>query len=130
MNRHVLVIDDEEAIRKSFQLALEDYPVTVDVAGSGSEGLDLFARRKYDLVYLDLKMPVMNGVATIRQLRALNAEVPVYIITAFYPEFLDQLRSKEVQNLGFELLRKPIGLEEIGVITMTALRDVSTGSKA
>ena len=129
MNRRILVIDDEEAVRNAFKLALEDSPVTVDVTGSGAAGLELVARRNYDLVYLDLKMPGLNGLETITRLRAINAHVPVYIITAFYPEFLEQLRSETVRNLGFELLRKPIGLDEIVSITMNILDMASNEAK-
>ena len=103
MNKHILVIDDD-AIRKSFQLALGDHPVRVDVAASGAEGVDMVSRQPYHLIYLDLKMPGMNGVETLKRIRAMNDDVPIYIITAFYPELLDQLKSEDVRRLDFELL--------------------------
>ena len=121
MSKHILVIDDEAAIRKSFQLALEDCPVLVDTAASGNEGLTMATARRYDVIYLDLKMPGLNGVETLKRLRARDADIPIYIITAFYPEFLDQLKSEAVQRLGFELLRKPIGSEDIVSLTMEIL---------
>jgi len=121
MNKHILVIDDDEAIRKAFKLALEDCPVAVDTAASGAEGLEKAAVRKYDLIYLDLKMPGLNGVETLKRIRTADAEVPIYIITAFYPEFLDQLRAEPVRELNFELLRKPIGSEAIMSITKNVL---------
>lgn len=121
MNKQILVIDDDDAIRKSFQLALEDHPVRVDVAASGTEGIDKAARQPYDLIYLDLKMPGLNGVETLKRLRAMNADVPIYIITAFYPEFLDQLKSEDIRCLDFELLRKPIGAEDIMSLTLSII---------
>ena len=63
----VLVIDDESAVRKSFALALDEI-CHVDVAESGEIGVDKFQKAHYELVFLDLKMPGMNGVETLKKL--------------------------------------------------------------
>ena len=91
MSRKILVIDDEDAIRKSFVLALEDTPYGVETAESGKKGIALFGDTPFDLVFLDLKMPELNGVETLTELRRMNSSVPIYIITAFYEEYFEQL---------------------------------------
>ncbi len=108
MTKRILVIDDEDAIRKSFDLALEDSGYQVDTASSGMEGLEMLKSQSYDLVFLDLKMPGMNGVETLREIRKLNKDIPVYIVTAFYGEFFEELQYVADQGAEFEVLNKPV----------------------
>ena len=108
MTKRILVIDDEDAIRKSFELALEDSGYEVDTASSGMEGIEMLKSQSYDLVFLDLKMPGMNGVETLREIRKLNKDIPVYIVTAFYGEFFEELTHMAEQGVEFEVLNKPV----------------------
>ena len=122
MTKRILVIDDDAAVRKSFQLALEDKPYQVDTAETGEKGLQFFENGTYHLVYLDLKMPGMNGVETLYRLREKDRTVPVYIITAFHAEFMEGLTSARKEGVEFELVRKPIGAEEIVTVTESVLK--------
>ncbi len=67
MGKHILVIDDDEAIRGSFQLALEDTDYNVDTSESAKEGIEKVQSKKYDLIFLDLKMPGRSGIETLRR---------------------------------------------------------------
>ena len=113
MGSRILVIDDEEAIRKSFILAFEESEYQIDTAESGEKGIELERKGNYDLIFLDLKMPGLNGVETLHELRKLNADVPIYIITAFFEEFFEELKEVERDGIKFELLRKPFSSEQI-----------------
>jgi DNA-binding response OmpR family regulator len=117
MSKHVLVIDDDEAIRKSFTLALEDTGYQVETAESGEKGIGKTQNTKYDLIFLDLKMPGLDGVATLREIRKRDKDVPVYIVTAFHNEFFQQLKSAVRDRIDFEILMKPIGGDRIRLIT-------------
>ncbi len=108
MTKRIMVIDDEHAIRKSFELALEESGYRVDTASSGKEGIKMLKSEPCDLVFLDLKMPGMNGVETLRQIRKQDENIPVYIVTAFYGEFFDELRHMAEAGTGFEVLNKPV----------------------
>ncbi len=121
MSKHILVIDDEAAIRKSFVLALKDTVYQVDTAETGEEGVEKEQSKKYDLIFLDLKMPGMSGIEALREIRKVNKETPIYIITAFYKEFLDELKTAEKEGLSFELLKKPIVDEQILLVTKSVL---------
>jgi DNA-binding response OmpR family regulator len=117
MSKRILVIDDEEAVRKSFILALEDTDYQVETVELGEKGLKKIQTTKYDLVFLDLKMPGMNGVETLRELRKIDKSVPVYIVTAFHKEFFDQLKGAADDGIGFEIAKKPLSSDRIVLIT-------------
>ncbi len=121
MSIHILVIDDEEVIRKSFVLALEGVEYQVETAESGEKGIEKVQETKFDLIFLDLKMPGLNGVETLRELRKIEHDVPIYIVTAFYDEFVNQLQSAAKDGLSFQLLKKPVGREQIRSIAKVVL---------
>jgi DNA-binding response OmpR family regulator len=124
MSKSVLVIDDDESVRKSFRLALEDTEFVVDTAESGEKGVEKAITTSYDLVFLDLKMPGMNGVETLRKLRKGGHVWPVYIVTAFHKEFLEELKNIEAEGIGFELAKKPLSSDQIVSITKSVLNGV------
>ena len=121
MRKLILVIDDEEAVRKSFLLGLEDSGYEVWTAASGEGGLQRIRERKPDLIYLDLKMPGLGGVETLREIRKSHKDIPVYIVTAFIREFLDQLSLAAKEGIRFELINKPIGSDQILKISRAVL---------
>ena len=121
MSKRILVIDDLENIRRLFVAALEDTPYQVDTANSGEQGIDLEQKTKYDLVFLDLKMPGLNGVETLRRLWELDPGVPIYIIAAFHKEFLDELGSAAEDGISFEIIHKPFGVDEIKLVVRSVL---------
>ncbi len=115
MNKRILVIDDEEGTRTSFILALKDTGFEVDTAESGEKGLQMKKDYKYDLIFLDLKMPGMNGIETLRQIRKNDKEVPIYIFTAFHKEFMDQLKVAAGEGYDFEIMQKPMSLDIVSI---------------
>jgi CheY-like chemotaxis protein len=121
MCKKILVIDDDQAIRKSFSLALEDTDFIVVTASSGKKGIEMLAHDNYQVIFLDLKMPGLNGAETLRKIREFNTDVPVYIITAFHDEFFFELKKLQQDGIYFELLRKPLGSEMIALVTQRIL---------
>jgi CheY-like chemotaxis protein len=121
MSKRILVIDDDEAVRKSFVLALEDTGYLVETTESGEEGLQMARRERYALVFLDLKMPGMNGVETLRALRKIDMDMPVYIVTAFYGEYFDQLRIAREDEIPFQVLEKPVSGDQIVMLSKGVL---------
>lgn len=121
MSKRVLVIDDEKAVQKSFILALEDTGYHIDTVRSGEEGIEKIKFDRYDIIFLDLKMPGLDGVATLRELRQIDRDVPIYIITAFHVEFLDKLKNATKDGIDFEIIDKPIGSDQILSLTRGVL---------
>jgi PAS domain S-box-containing protein len=81
----ILVIDDEEIVRRAAKSALEHYGYTVIVAKNGRDGLELLAKMDYavTLVVLDMTMSVMSGEETFRHLRAIRPDLPVILSSGY-----------------------------------------------
>ena len=80
---HILIIDDEAAIRESLETLLTLEGFTVTVAGDGPTGLDLLSRKEYKLLLLDLALPGESGIDLLPRITALQPGLPVIMITAF-----------------------------------------------
>jgi DNA-binding response OmpR family regulator len=81
MSSRILVVEDDERIRSSMRLALENEGYEIDDAASGEEALDRFAAQAPDVVLIDLMLPGMDGFECCRALRRQSA-VPIIIVTA------------------------------------------------
>src|SRR5581483_5676524 len=79
----VLIIDDEAAIRESLQTLLELEGYAVETAASGEQGLARVGERAFDLVLLDLALPDRDGMDLLAELRTLDAQLSVIMITAY-----------------------------------------------
>ena len=120
-NLAILVVDDDPVTRTLLTKRLIRQEFSVETAESGEKGVDLFKASMHDLIFLDLKMPGLNGVETLMRLREVNTEVPIYIITAFYAEYFDQLKEARENDIRFEVLRKPIGGDQIVLLSRSVL---------
>jgi len=121
MKNTILVIDDEESVRKSFALSLEDSGYGVDAAESGEKGLQMLHNKRYDLIFLDLKMPGMDGVATLEKIREKDKDTPVYIVTAFHEEFFSKLQKLTKAGIKYEITDKPLDSDMILLITRSVI---------
>src|SRR5947209_12443638 len=79
----VLIIDDEEEIRESLQTLLEFEGYEVEAAANGEEGLSKLGDRPFDLVLLDLALPDRNGIELLPEIRSLDPQISVIMITAY-----------------------------------------------
>jgi len=113
MVNSILVIDDDPAVRGAFKLILEDEGYKVREAENGEEGIALVKAERPDLIFLDLRMPGIDGVETLRRLKAMDSSLNVYIVTAFAAEFMDQLKNAHDEGLQFELASKPLSATQI-----------------
>lgn len=109
----ILVIDDDPAVRGAFKLILEDDGYHVREAENGERGIEMVLSEQPDLVFLDLRMPGMDGVETLRRLKAIDPNLNVYIVTAFANEFMEQLKAAHAEGLQFELASKPLSASQI-----------------
>ncbi len=106
----LLIIDDEKMICEEFCETLKDLGHRADYALNGDDALRKIEQNPYELVFLDLSMPRMNGADVFKQIRQLHNKVPVTFMTGF----MSPATEKEVLSLGaLRCLRKPVHLSEI-----------------
>jgi DNA-binding response OmpR family regulator len=112
MNRvtRILIVDDEPNVRLVFRTALEPVGHAVDEAGDGHEALRSVAEYAPDLMLLDLHMPHLDGMTTLRRLREGGSDVPVVIVTAHG----NVPNAVEAMKLGaIDFLQKPLTPEQL-----------------
>jgi two-component system, response regulator, stage 0 sporulation protein F len=82
MNK-ILVVDDEEGIRTLYKEELEDEGFIVEAAKSGEEAIEKLRLFQPDLVTLDIKMPGMGGIETLKQIREQQRNLPIILCSAY-----------------------------------------------
>jgi len=92
MKKTLLIVDDEASILDIYQAEFEDDGYRVLLAEDGEQALKIFWDDKPDLVILDIQMPGMNGLETLRQMKTIDAAVPVLLCTA-YPNYMEDIAS-------------------------------------
>ena len=109
---NILVVDDEEIIRSLFKKTLEELGHKVVAAETGLKGLELLKQRDFAMVFLDLKMPGMDGAELFRQIKTTKPQLPVIIITG-YPD--SDIMARALAQAPFGLMNKPF--DESDIIT-------------
>jgi len=87
--KKILIVDDEESIRFLYKEELEEEGFVVDVAKNGQEALDKIPSFQPDLVTLDIKMPVMDGMEALKRIRETERSLPVILCSAYGEYKLD-----------------------------------------
>lgn len=114
----ILVVDDEPGIRKSLKDCLENDGYLVTTASSGAEALAAVEVHRPDLILLDVLMPEMNGLETLRKIRERDRVVRVIIITVLHSE---QFARDAMENGANDCLPKPIDIDYLHFSILTQL---------
>ena len=117
-NARILVIDDDPAIRDSLRMTLEYQGYSVMLASGGDEGAALVEREAPDLVFLDIKMPGMDGLEVLQRLRPLTEVTPIIVLSGN----ADIQTAVEATRLGaFDIVEKPLSTDRLLVLVRNAL---------
>src|SRR5438105_11214076 len=115
----VLVIDDEIAIREAIRMTLEYENYRIDEARSGQDGLDKAARVPYDAILLDIKMPVLDGIEVLENLKEQKIASPVIMVSGHG----DIQTAVECTKRGaFDFLEKPLNRDKLLLSVRNAVR--------
>ncbi len=110
MNHNILIIEDNIEIANLIQLHLKDINCQADIALEGAQGLNIFMKGKYDLIILDLMLPVMDGLEVCKRLRETNKIVPIIMLTSKSSE-LDRVLGLEMG--ADDYITKPFSIPEL-----------------
>src|SRR5208337_2087663 len=114
----ILVVDDEQPIRTALRKILESEGFLVLEASDGLEGVEVFRKEFPSAVILDLKMPGLDGVETMKRCREISHETPIIIFTGFG----DISTGVEAIKLGaYDFLVKPLDIERLTVTLKRAV---------
>lgn len=111
--KNILVVDDSKLNLRVAQNVLKTFNANVMTSTSGQECLDLCKTNKYDIILMDIMMPLMNGIETLKRIRINDKKVPVIALTADAVEGMEEKYLKEGFN---DYLSKPIDRNKLGII--------------
>jgi two-component system, NtrC family, nitrogen regulation response regulator NtrX len=122
MPYRILVIDDETAIREAIRMTLEYEGYRIDEARSGQEGLDKASKTPYDAILLDIKMPVLDGMEVLENLKEQKILTPVVMVSGHG----DISTAVECTKRGaFDFLEKPLNRDKLLLSVRNAVRQRS-----
>ncbi len=111
MGRTILVVEDDMDLIGIYKEILELHGFDVQTALNGEEGVEKFKQTKPSLVIMDGDMPVLNGYEAFKQIKEIDKNANVVIVTGF-PEF--EPKNQEVINIGLiKVISKPLGVDEL-----------------
>ena len=118
MKETILIIDDEEVIRKALEKHLKHQGYQVLLAADGEKGLQMTKEEEVDAVMVDLKMPNISGMEVVKKIQETNPDIICVVMTAFgtIPSAIEAIKSG-----AYHYLTKPFELEEIKEILNKAL---------
>src|SRR3989454_610495 len=118
---HVLIVDDDPALLQALPqaLRLRMSEVTVDTADSAATALDRIAARDYDAIVTDIKMPGMDGLALLAEIRTHRPDTPILMITGHGE---DALAIHALRGGAYDFIQKPIDRDHIVASLHRAIR--------
>src|SRR5262244_32647 len=119
MPNSVLIVDDEEGIRRSLAGVLEDEGMSVESVGSGEECLAIFERRFFSCVLLDVWLPGMDGIETLERLKTSYPDIAVIMISG-HGSIETAVRATRLGALDF--IEKPLQIERTVLAVSNAIR--------
>jgi len=114
----VLIIDDEEGIRESLSGIFEDEGYTVFTASSGEEALKVLKDQSPDLIMLDVWLPGIDGIKTLKEIKNMKPDLPVIMVSGHGNI---ELAVKATKTGAYDFLEKPLSLERVVLAAKRAL---------
>lgn len=119
---HILIIDDERAIRKTLGEILSYEGYKVEEASDGEEGLKKFKEKNYDVVLCDIKMPKLDGIEFLDKAREANPDIPIIMISG---HGTIETAVEAVKKGAFDYISKPPDLNRLLITLRNAMDKTS-----
>jgi DNA-binding NtrC family response regulator len=124
--KNILIIDDNTTLRRSLELSLSAEGYEVATAGTAKEGLEKVKNGLGELVFLDLKLPDADGIDVLRQIKEIDEDTIVVVITAFGKV---ETAVKAMKLGAFDYINKPFEIDEIKIIVEKSIENQSLKSQ-
>lgn len=118
-NYTILVVDDEDSVRKLLSAVLRREGYQVITAASGEEAIVSFREDQPDLIIMDIRMPNIDGITAFKEMRQLRKQVPVILMTAYAAV---ETAVEAIKLGAFDYLIKPFDIEEVKLLTNRAIQ--------
>jgi two-component system response regulator HydG len=106
----ILIVDDDESMNKTMALVLKRKGYDVAVSISGPDAIEKVRLQPFDIIFMDIKMPVMDGVETFEKIREIRPDAVVMMMTAYAVEDLIQ---KALREGAYGIIYKPLDIDKI-----------------
>ena len=116
----ILIVDDEESVRKSLADVMRDEGYEVVTAASGREGIDVLAEAQPSIVLLDIAMPDMDGIETLQRFRELRPDLPVIMVTG---HGTIETAVKTTKMGAYDFIQKPPELQHLNLVVKHGLEE-------
>lgn len=123
----ILVVDDNAQVRKMLSSYLAKNGHVVEMANDGKQGWDMIERANgnFDLIFIDIKMPVMNGLELLERIRSHNMDIPVIVMTGYA---VIELTLKAFKLGAYDFLTKPFEFKPL-LATLDKIETIKTSKQ-
>ena len=108
----ILVVDDDPNVCETFKDIFEERGYQVSIALSGEEAIEIARDNSYDMVFIDMKLPTMNGLETYLAIKEINPQAVSVMMTAYQQE-MDDLMEEALRKDAYTCFHKPFDIEEV-----------------
>lgn len=106
----ILIVDDDPGITETLNDILDELGYDTDVAENGFMAIEKSKKRTYDMALIDIRMPGIDGVATLKELKKINPPMVIVMMTAYS---LEGVRKKALKEGATDILQKPFGIDKL-----------------
>ena len=109
-NVRVLIVDDNERLSRSMSIVLNRKGYSVDTVSDGLEAIKAVKTKSFDVIFMDIRMPGLNGVDVFKKIKKIIPSIKVVIMTAYA---IEELVEEAVREEVFGILYKPLDMDKV-----------------
>ncbi|MDT8339374.1 MAG: response regulator, partial [Sulfurimonas sp.] len=121
--KRVLIVEDNITNQLVLSGLLEEFVENIDIAKNGKEAVEMFEKGKYELIFMDLQMPVMDGYEATKIIRDMDGDVPIVALTA--NAMSEEVKKTKAAGMNGHLI-KPI---DLGKLYYTLRKHINSNTK-
>ncbi len=115
----ILIVDDEDIVRNTLKRALGRDDMEVTTAATAKEALEILKKERYELILTDVRMPEMDGITFLKEVKKDNAEIPIIVVTGFATI---EMTREALQAGAYNFITKPFEIENVLTIVKKGLQ--------